>query len=362
MKCNFRNVILFPISLIYSSITFLRNQFYDLGMLKSKQSTIPLINVGNLAAGGTGKTPHVELIISILKDKYQLAMLSRGYKRMTKGFVLADKDSNCSKTGDEPYQVYRKFPECIVAVDEKRIRAIEKLSKIAPNIQAVVLDDAFQHRQISAGLSILLTCFDNLYVDDSHLPGGNLRENKHGAKRAHTIIVTKCPPEMKYSEMNFIESKLKPAKYQNLFFSTIEYGEIEPVFPEFCKHKITLSHINEEKTGILLVTGIAAPMPLLEKLKENTDTVDYLFFADHHFFQKKDILNIQRKFEKISTKEKIIIVTEKDAVRLADNIYITDKLKSQIYFIPVKVKILNNKEKEFIKTLTDYVTENSRNS
>ncbi|HRZ97167.1 MAG TPA: tetraacyldisaccharide 4'-kinase, partial [Paludibacter sp.] len=348
-------------SLIYSSITCLRNQIYDKGILPTKRFNIPIISVGNLAVGGTGKTPHVEFILSVLQDRFRTAMLSRGYKRETSGFVMADENAKSCTIGDEPFQVYRKFPKIVVAVDEKRVSGVEKLSGLFPDIQAIVLDDAFQHRQIAAGLSIILTCYNNLYVDDCHLPGGNLRENTKGAERADILIVTKCPSDIQQNEMSEICERLKPALHQKLFFTGYEYDEIQAVFPEFCKENFTLNDIKVNKSGILLVAGIVSPEQVLEKLKEFTKTINSIFYADHHNFNDKDIKQIEEKFQQLSADKKIIIVTEKDAVRIMDNSFITNELKSKIYYLPIRVKIHDNKEEEFNKILTDYVTENSRN-
>jgi tetraacyldisaccharide 4'-kinase len=361
MKCNLRTIFLLPFSLIYSLITWVRNQLYDKGILQSSRVEVPLISVGNLAVGGTGKTPHVEFILSVLQNKFRTAMISRGYKRDTTGFILANENAKSCTIGDEPYQIYRKFTGIVVAVDEKRVEAVNKLIKLFPDIESIVLDDAFQHRQITAGLSIVLTCYNNLYVDDSHLPGGNLRENKKGAHRADILIVTKCPEEIQQNEMNVIRERLKPALHQKLFFSCYEYDEIQAVFPEYSKESFTLNKIKLEKAGILLVAGIVSPEPVLIKLKEYAETINYLFYSDHHNFKTNDLKHIEEKYKQLSTEKKIIIVTEKDAVRILDNTFITNEFKSIIYFLPVRVKILDNKKDELIKILTDYVAENPRN-
>lgn len=361
MKCNLRYVFLLPFSLIYSSITYFRNLLYDKKVLTSKSSQIPLISIGNLAVGGTGKTPHVEFILSVLQNSCKVAMLSRGYKRKTSGFYTADKNACYETLGDEPFQVFRKFPNVVVAVDENRVRAVEKLTGLYPELEAIVLDDAFQHRQISAGLSILLTRYNNLYADDYHLPGGNLRENSKGAHRADILIVTKCPKDIKQNEIKIIQAKLNPALHQKLFFSCYEYDEIQPLFPTLSEKSLTLNEIKKQKAGILIVSGIVSPQPLIEKLSEFSEITKTMNFADHHDFKSKDIKNIEQKYNQLSSKEKFIIVTEKDAARLVDNAFIPENLKSKFYYLPVKVKILNNKETEFIKIITDYVTENSRN-
>jgi len=218
--------------MIYGLIISIRNWLFDKEIIHSSSFKIPIISVGNLAVGGTGKTPHTEFILSAVQDEWNTAMLSRGYMRKTKGFILADKNSNSQLIGDEPYQIYKKFPFITVAVDEKRVRGVKKLQELNSNLELVVLDDAFQHRYIQSGLSILLTDYNNLYSRDLILPAGQLRERKKGSKRAGIIIVTKCPAKIKPIEMRLIELELKPESNQLLFFSTNIYDELIPVFPD----------------------------------------------------------------------------------------------------------------------------------
>lgn len=342
-------------------ITYTRNLIYDKAILTSKRFSIPLISVGNLSVGGTGKTPHVEFILSILKREFSVGMLSRGYKRKTSGFILADKNAMSCNIGDEPFQIFKKNQDCVVAVDEKRVRAVAKLTELFPELHAIVLDDAFQHRQLSVGLSVLLTCYNHLFSQDSHLPGGNLRESKKSYQRADILIITKCPLNIDKYEMKRIEARVKPASHQKLFFSGYVYDDIQPVFPDYGDEKLTLNQIKENKAGVLLVTGIVSPKPVLEKLKEYTIQIDYIFFPDHHNFNAKDIKLIEKKYNQIIGKEKLIILTEKDAARMVDNSSLSNELKSKMYFLPIRVKILDNKENELIKTITDYVTKNSGN-
>jgi tetraacyldisaccharide 4'-kinase len=362
LKNLIKNIILFPFSIIYGIITGIRNWLFDQSILPSTSFDIPTISVGNLAVGGTGKTPHTEYILSILQSEWKSSMLSRGYKRKTKGFILADQKSNSQILGDEAFQIYQKFPKVTVAVDEKRVHGVNRLLELIPDIQLVVLDDAFQHRYIQAGLSILLTDFSNLYSQDMLLPAGNLREWKSGSKRANIIMVTKCPEDMKPIDMRIYESELHPETNQMLFFSSFIYDELKPVFPEKEPEEWTFQKIKESNADILLVAGIVSPEPILEKLANYTDSVKTLFFDDHHDFQPKDFSLISKQFDMDTTIDKLILVTEKDAARLVLNPNFPETLKSRTFALPIRVEILHDQETLFIQKIKNYVVENSRNS
>ena len=343
-------------------MTAVRNWLFDFDILKSTTFSIPIISVGNLSAGGTGKTPHTEFILRIIHDEWKTAVLSRGYKRKTKGFYLANGKSDNLILGDEPFQIHQKFPSVTVAVDERRVHGVEKLQELVPDLQAVVLDDAFQHRYIQPGLSILLTDYSNLYTHDLMLPAGELREWKHGSKRANIIVVTKCPQNMNPIEMRILETELKPETNQHLFFSTFEYDEIAPVFSEVDHEEWTYNRVKTSECSVLLLAGIVSPEPIVEHLKNYTKKVETLFFEDHHAFQAKDFGLMNKMFEKLTTPNKIILVTEKDAARLVSNPLFPETLKASIFTLPIRVEILHNDENLFIQKIKNYVTENSRNS
>lgn len=362
MKNKLINIIFYPFSIIYGLIVSIRNWLYDIGILPSKIFSLPIICIGNLSIGGTGKTPHTEFILSHVQDEWKTAFLSRGYKRKTKGFFLADEKSTYQTIGDEPYQIYRKFPKVIVAVDEKRADGVMKLQKKFPDLQLVVMDDAFQHRQIKSGLSILLTDYFHLYTQDRFLPAGTLREGKSGSKRADIIIVTKCPTNLKPIDMRLVEKELRLTPTQLLFFSTYEYEEIVPVFPEKEEEKYSLQQIKEKNGSLLIITGIVSPQPMIEYLKEFTNSIETIIFPDHHDFSKEDIEKMGQKIAQLPANEKIIIVTEKDAVRLLNNAFLSEFLKSKIYYLPIKVKILNQQENLFIQKIKNYVRKNSKSN
>ncbi len=362
MKKHAKHIALYPFSLLYGLATGIRNWLFENEILTSTHFDIPIISIGNLAVGGTGKTPHTEFILTIVQNEWKTAVLSRGYKRKTKGFQLANEKSSSLSIGDEPFQIYQKFPKATVSVDEKRVRGVQKLQTLFPDLQLVLLDDAFQHRHIHAGLSVLLTDYSNLYTRDLLLPAGRLREWHQGSKRANVIIVTKCPPDISPIEMRLIETELKPENNQLLFFSSFVYNELKPVFPDLISETTTLKELREQETGVLLVAGIVSPEPIVEYLKQFSDNIETLFFSDHHDFQPKDISMIISRLESVPSQKKILLVTEKDAARLQSNPDFPEKLKQNTYALPIRVEILQNQESLFIQKIKNYVVENSRNS
>lgn len=346
---NIFRKILFPFSLIYCAIVSIRNVAFDRGILTSKSFDFPTIVVGNLNVGGTGKSPHVEYLVRLLNEKYKVAILSRGYKRKSKGFQLADENSTVSQLGDEPLQFYRKFKDILVAVDTDRVNGIISLRKLNSPPEIILLDDAFQHRKIKAGLSILLTSYDDLYIDDLILPSGNLRENKRGVKRADIIVVTKCPSNISKADRLRISKKLKLEQRQSIFYSTIVYGK--SLIGD--KGEISVSELNEYK--VLLVTGIANSKPLEQYLESMDIDFNHLKYRDHYNFSKLDKEKISRKFESIKENKKLILTTEKDYVRAFSN------ENENIYYIPILSKIID-KEEDFNDEILNYVRKNSRDS
>lgn len=351
----------YPISFLYGLGVGLRNKLFDWKFFRSKSFSVPTICVGNIAVGGTGKTPHTEYLIKLLENQYQVAILSRGYKRKTKGYVLANATSSAQSIGDEPYQIKMKFPHAIVAVDEMRVRGITNLCKLKnPSVDVVLLDDAFQHRYVEAGLNIVLTDYHRLFCEDVLLPAGRLREPEKAKHRAQIIIVTKCPEGLKPIEFNIISKRLNLFPYQKLYFSSFRYGKLVPVFPESGIKTRILSSVQRDE-NILLVTGIASPVVLEKEIRKYTRHVKLLSFGDHHHFKNKDIKRIIEEFNRMKGK-KMIITTEKDATRLIGHPLFTDEIKKQMYALPIKVDILQNQKDTFNKTILDYVGTNKRNS
>jgi tetraacyldisaccharide 4'-kinase len=338
---NIFRKFLFPFSLLYAAITSIRNFLYDYGFFKSFSFEIPIIAVGNLSVGGTGKTPHVELLISILQNNYQVAVLSRGYKRESKGFVLANNFSLAKTIGDEPFQYFEKFKKIQVAVDADRKSGIENLLALPKKPNLILLDDAFQHRRVKAGLYVLLTTFDELYCNDFVLPMGNLRETKAGAKRANIVVITKCPNDLSAVQKTEIVQKLKLQSYQKLFFSQVVYDDF--VFGQ--NQNIMFERLKTETKTI--VAGIAKPSFFVDYVKSESDLV--LIFPDHHDFSNDDLKNIRAK-----ANGKKIITTEKDFMRLKDSF-----LNENLFYLPIKSKIIDN-ENQFEKQILDFV-ENFKN-
>jgi tetraacyldisaccharide 4'-kinase len=324
--------ILFPIVPIYYGITWLRNVCYDKGVFKSKNYDFPIICVGNLSVGGTGKTPMTEYLIRLLRENYKLATLSRGYKRSTSGFQIADKTSTAETIGDEPYQFYTKFKDIIVGVDVNRQHGISKLQSLK-NPDVILLDDAFQHRKVEAGFNILLTSYNKLYIGDMTLPTGDLREPKSGAKRANVIVVTKCPKDITTNERNSIKQRLKPMSNQEVFFSTIDYSK--RIYSN--KDSTNLSDLKD--INFTLVTGIANAVPLINFLNDEGYKFEHINFKDHHVFTDADIRALNEK--------EVIVTTEKDFTKLGDKLF-----GNKLYYLPIETRIFE--QEKFNTLLLDF--------
>ncbi len=347
---NFRKLLL-PFSLLYGFATWLRNFFYDSGIFKSQKFSFPVIGVGNLNTGGTGKTPHVEYIIRLLKDNHAIAVLSRGYGRTSKGFLITKPGMDAHIIGDELYQYFLKFPEVIVAAGADRKHAINMLVSKYPGIDAIILDDAFQHRAVKAGLNILLTDYSDLFTNDFVLPAGNLREFKTGYIRAHIIIITKCPEGITEIEKNKIISKINPSSHQKILFSFLKYEALV----SFSTQHPAIGMENLKDYEVLLVTGIANPSSAINFLKTKTAFLHSIAFSDHHFFTADDLRTVQIKFDAISSQKKIIVTTEKDFVRLKNNKSVNNL---PYYYLPVKVDFESSDKKMFDEIIVSYAGKN----
>ena len=338
----------------------LRNKLYDRNFFCSVKPQIPTISVGNLCVGGTGKTPHIEYLIQVLKSEFYIATLSRGYGRNSSGFMLADTQSTTSDIGDEPMQFKKKFNGIRVAVDEKRVRGVEKLLNHFPSLQAILLDDAFQHRAIVPGISILLTDFSKLYVNDFVVPTGQLREFRSGVKRADIIIVTKCPHVLLQIERKRLIDELKPLPGQEIYFSSIKYGDFIPLHA--AKNPFTKEYYFERNFSILLLTGIANTATLSYYLKDKIKNIDHLKFPDHHDFSKKDLEKVRVAFNNITATNKIILTTEKDAMRLKNTDFLTILKDLPVFYIPIEV-VFDDKDKQALNSqIVNYVRTHQRNS
>ena len=355
-----KNILLYPLSLLYGFIVFVRNRLYDYKFFKSKEFDVPVISIGNITVGGTGKTPHTEYLVSLMQKHFKVATLSRGYKRKTKGNLEVQINSTALEAGDEPLQIKNKFPDIQVFVDEKRVRGIEKIltQETAKIPDVILLDDAFQHRSVSPGLNILLIDYNRPINRDKILPAGRLRESHYEMRRANIIIFTKCPQEIQPITRRIIMKDVNLRPYQTLYFTTMVYGLPRPVFPEL---SITHPDLSKKAYSFLLVTGIANPEHLKIYLKKFTDEIRDLQFSDHHNFKKSDIQQIEKLFLELETENKLIITTEKDSMRLRDVPDLPDFIKSHLYYIPLEIKFLGTEGKNFDEKITNYVRENKSN-
>lgn len=346
---------LLPLSWLYGVAVSLRNELFALGILKERSFSIPVISVGNITVGGSGKTPHVEYLIRLLQDYIKVGVLSRGYKRKSHGYVLADDNSTMRDLGDEPYQIKQKFHDIYVAVDKNRCNGITRLThdKATSNVGVILLDDAFQHRYVKPGLNILLVDYHRLIIYDRLLPAGRLREPLNGKQRADIVIITKCPRDLKPMEFRILTKAMDLFPYQQLFFTTIDYGTPQALFSD----KTT----SLNKYNVLLVTGIASPEQMENDMKHKCRSLTSLAFEDHHLFNTKDEQRINNAFERLPS-PKIIVTTEKDSTRLVNLNGLTTEVRDAIFVLPIKVKFMLNQGELFNNKIISYVRKNSRNS
>ena len=352
---NITGLLLLPFAVLYGLIVYVRNKMFDFKILKSKSFAIPVISVGNLSVGGTGKTPHIEYLINLLRKDFNISTLSRGYGRKTKGFLLVDENATSETAGDEPLQYRKKYPEICVALDEKRKRGIAKILEKNPETNVVLLDDAFQHRYVKAGLSILLTDYYKPFSHDYILPSGTLRESRSGMKRADIIVVTKCPRVISPITCKSMEEDMKIKHGQHVYYSYIDYGNLIPMNP-FAEKIAT-----EKFSTILMFAGIANPYPLEDQLKSIADTVETIKFRDHYQYQPKDMLKIKEMFESIFSKNKIIVTTEKDAMRINGTPLMNFFVNLPLFYLPIEVKFHKKDKDKFEKQIINYVRKNKTN-
>lgn len=346
--------LLTPASWLYGAVTGVRNWLFDTKVLKEEEYDIPIVGVGNITVGGTGKTPHVEYIVSNLAADYNMAILSRGYKRKTKGFVLANSKSTPDMIGDEPFQIFQKYGfKAHVAVCESRRKGINELRRLFPDLQMIVLDDSFQHRWVKPKVSVLLTDYSRPFYKDKLLPLGRLRESAVQVNRADMVVVTKCPDNLMPINYRITSKDLELMPFQKLYFSRYEYGSLLPVFPDDAPYHASLGKLTSSD-AVLLLTGIAHPRYFVRHFRPYPFKVKVDHFSDHHDFTRRDIDSISEKFKSLSGERKIIITTEKDAVRLMHNPYFPQSLKPFTFYLPVTVRMINGiEETDFIQDLKE---------
>ena len=367
------NEWLLPLSWLYGLGVGFRNWLFDLGLLRHRAFSIPVISVGNITVGGSGKTPHVEYLIRLLQDSMRVAVLSRGYKRKSHGYVLATADTPMRMIGDEPYQMRQKFPDIYVAVDKDRCEGIDRLThdSATQNVDVILLDDAFQHRYVQPGINILLVDYHRLIIYDQLLPAGRLREPMKGKSRADIVIVTKCPKDLKPMEFRVLTKAMNLYPYQELYFTTIDYDQPVAIFPEeaettsdspvmnFATNRHRLSMLTGK--NVLLLTGIASPQQMQMDLRRECRAITPLTFGDHHAFTPRDVERINDAFAQLDG-PKIIITTEKDSARLRDLEGLSADVRANLYALPIKVKFMLDQEEYFNQKIISYVHKNSRNS
>lgn len=353
------NEWLLPLSWLYGLGVRLRNWMFNIGLKKSRSFDIPVISVGNITVGGSGKTPHVEYLINLLHEKFRVAVLSRGYKRKSHGYLLAEKDTTMPEIGDEPFQMKSKYSDIYVAVDKDRCHGIDRLTTddATKDVDAILLDDAYQHRYVKPGINILLIDYHRLIIYDKLLPAGRMREPKEGTSRADIVIITKCPKDLKPMEFRVLKRALNLYPYQDLYFTTLRYNALKALFSG---ERISLNAL-QKNTNILLLTGIASPEQMMVDLQAVSKRITPLTFGDHHLFTAEDVEQINSTFAAMH-KPKVIITTEKDATRLENLDGLSEETKSNIYALPIRIQFMLGGEEEFNNKIISYVRKNSRNS
>lgn len=344
---NILKPLLYPIALLYGAIVWLRNKLYDAGFISSIQFSVPVISVGNLSTGGTGKTPHIEYLIRLLQYEFQIATMSRGYKRKTTGFYLAKEGTDARQIGDEPMQFHRKFPEVAVSVCEDRMTGIPRLLGELPHIDVVLLDDAFQHRSVKPGLNILIIDFARPFYKDFILPFGSLRESRKAYKRADIIVVSKCPPDINPAVQQDMIARIKPLAHQKVFFSYIAYD----VMTDFFTGAVITP---TQKPNIVMVSGIAKPEPMLNHLRGIASDVHLLRYPDHHYFTEANFEEIKQTVTNWDVPDKMIVTTEKDAARLAIHSEELASWNIRIAVLPITIRFVSN-ESDFNNEVVQYI-------
>ena len=344
-----------PLSWCYGFAVATRNMLFDCGVLREREYDIPVICIGNISVGGTGKTPHTEYLLKMLLPKYRVAVLSRGYKRKSRGYLLSTEETSVDAIGDEPWQMKQKFPTAIVAVDANRRHGISRLmtDEETRDLQIILLDDAFQHRYVKAGLNIVLVDYHRLVTYDKLLPAGRLREPVSSLVRANIVIVTKCPANMTPMEFRVVRNNLGLRPYQQLFFSTFRYGNLRPLF----ELSVGSTQQLTSDTHVLLLTGIASPEQMMMDLQQITRHITPLFFSDHHTFTSSDSARIEREFTAMQGSKRLIVTTEKDGSRLLKVNGLSTIVRRHTYVLPIEVEIMQDQEAQFHTMVFDFIKE-----
>ena len=343
-----------PLSWLYGMVVHIRHKLFDLKILRSEEFDIPVVCIGNLTVGGTGKTPVAELLIERFSEHYRVGVLSRGYRRRTKGFVLSTPASSARTIGDEPRQMKLKYPSVPVAVCEKRAEGIRLLRKAHPEIELIILDDAFQHRYVEPWVNSLLMDYNNPVYRDRLLPWGRLRDTRNQIHRANFVLVTKCPDDLNPLDMRIVINSLGLFPYQSLYFTRMRQGEITPLFADRVVGKV------REGDPVIAMSGIANPVPLLESLRKRFDVVAELTFDDHHTYRLSDMRRLEALFA--AYPDAVVLTTEKDAVKLTNRKKVPEAVQQRLYYVPIHVSFVADSESEFLRQLELYVRTNQKYS
>lgn len=343
-----------PLSWLYGMVIHIRHKLFDLKILRSEEFDIPVVCIGNLTVGGTGKTPVAELLIERFSEHYRVGVLSRGYRRRTKGFVLSTSASSARTIGDEPRQMKLKYPSVPVAVCEKRAEGIRLLRKAHPEIELIILDDAFQHRYVEPWVNILLMDYNNPVYRDRLLPWGRLRDTRSQIHRANFVLVTKCPDDLNPLDMRIVINSLGLFPYQSLYFTRMRQGEVTPLFADRAVGKV------REGDPVIAMSGIANPVPLLESLRKRFDVVAELTFDDHHTYRISDMRRLEALFA--AYPDAVVLTTEKDAVKLTNRKKVPEAVQQRLYYVPIHVSFVADSESEFLRQLELYVRTNQKYS
>lgn len=354
-------MILFPLAWLYGLIVWIRNALYDQGIFRETSFPIPIISVGNITVGGTGKTPHVEYLAGLLKEEFRIATLSRGYRRKTRDFRIVDTGSAIKEVGDEPMQIKQRYPDITVAVDRKRVNGVTELMKLAPPLEVIILDDAYQHRAIRPGFSLLLIDFNRPVDRDQILPAGRLREQAINRNRANVILVTRTPERTKPIEMREYVNRLHLGIGQHLYFTTIKYGALVPVFRDIKTRD--MEWYRSKEAGVLIVTGIASPRGIRQYARSINPQISEISFPDHHRYTRKDLDRIHHRYLELKSnwKEVLVLTTEKDAVKFRELTPETD-LREDMHAVRINIHFLNDDRENFDNQIFNYVTSNKRSS
>ncbi len=348
-----RNIFAIPASWLYGAGVAFRHALFNWKIKKITEFDIPIVCVGNITVGGTGKTPMTEYLVELLSSYYNVAVLSRGYKRKTKGFILASPDMSFKRIGDEPKQIKLKFPTIPVAVCEKRVEGINRLRELHPEVNLIILDDAFQHRYVESWVNIVLMDYNNPVYEDRLLPYGRLRDFRSSLERAHMFVVTKCPDSLSALDCRIVRNNLEMFPYQSLFFTKIISGSALPLFPDL----IGTTEALVDKHPVIAISTIANPTSYLDRIEQNYTLVDYIAFPDHHTFRMRDIERIEMML-KSAPEDTVIVMTEKDAVKLMGSKKIKKSTRAKMYYISISIAFNDNNDSSFIRILSQYVSEN----